>query len=199
MKTTLLFLLACTFLLSSNTFYKNHLNEKYSPFKVYIEQDGIRLPITNNEVSLDKKPFRIVFVFDKPNGILISTSFNKATYEMAIKNEPLAKLPGYQGTGMAEYLFNNDKEVLVDDSAPSYWFFDNIKEHRFNTVKTSKDSLVCTREIKQFNIFDEKGNIILPIEKVSKALYFVFIDYISDPQTYKKTELQREMIKINWK
>jgi len=199
MKITLLLLFTCTLLFSSEIFSDHDTSEKRIPFKVYIEQDGIRQTITNNEVTLNKKPFNIVFVFAKPNGVLISTSFNKSTYEKALKNEPLSKLPGYEGTGMAEGLLNADKEVIIDDSSPSYWYYDNDKENRFNKISKTRDSLVCTREIKQLYILDEKDNSTLPVEKITKPLYFVFVDYVSDPKTYERKEFQREMLKINWK
>ncbi|MGN6646956.1 MAG: hypothetical protein ACTHJT_10550 [Cytophaga sp.] len=199
MKTIVTILLTATFLLSSAICSNQHAAEKRVPFKVYIEQNGIRQPIVNNEVSLEKQPFNIVFVMHKPDGVLISSSFNKTTYEKAVKKEPLSKLPGYENTGMAEGLFNSDNEVIICDDAPSYWFYDNDKEHRFNTVVKSKDSLVCTRTIKQLYLLDEKDQPTITVEKASKPLYFVFVDYVSDPKTYKRTELQREMIKINWK
>jgi len=199
MKTTIFTLFACSLLLTSNTFQKNSATEKRVPFKVYIQQDGIRQTITTNEVTLNKKPFNIVFVFAKPNGILISTSFNKSTYEKALKNEPLSKLPGYEGTGMAEGLLNTDKEVIIDDTSPSYWYYDNDKENRFNKISKTRDSLVCTREIKQLYILDGKDNSTLPVEKITKPLYFVFVDYVSDPKTYERKEFQREMLKVNWK
>jgi hypothetical protein len=198
MKSTLLTLTICVFLFCSATYSTQTSFVKRTPFKVYIEQDGIRLPITNNEVSLNKKQFNIVFVFPKPNGIIISTSFNKTTYEKALKNEPLSKLPGFTESGMAEYLLNPDKEVMIDDTAPSYWYYDNDKEHRFNKVVKSRDSLVCTREIKQLYILGGKEPVIMPIEQVNKPLYFVFVDYESDPKTFERKEIQREMIKINW-
>jgi hypothetical protein len=199
MKTTLLNLFTAVFLLSSAIFSNQYAAEKRVPFKVYIEQNGTRLPVTNHEITLEKKPFNIIFVMHKPDGILISSSFNKTTYDKAVKKEPLSKLPGYANTGMAEGLSNTDNEVIICDDAPSYWFYDNDKEHRFNTVIKNKDSLVCTRTIKQLYLLDEKDQPTITVEKISKPLYFVFMDYVSDPKTYERTELQREMIKINWK
>lgn len=199
MKTTLLFLLACLFLLSSNTPLKNTVNEKRIPFKIYIEQDGIRQTIKNNEITLNKMSFNIVFVLAKPSAVLVSASFDKSTYEKALKNEPLSKLPGYEGTGMAEGLFNSDNELFIDDNAPSYWHYENDKEHRFNKVVKTKDSLVCTREIRQFYVLEGKDNIVVPVKDVNKPLYLVFMDYTTDQKTFERTELQREMIKINWK
>ena len=201
MKTSFLSILACILLFSRAIFSNKNLRavDKRIPFKIYIEQNGIRQTITNNTVLLDKKSFNLVFVLHKPSAVLVNASFDKTTYERALKKEPLSKLPGYEGTGMAEGLFNTDKELFIDDTAPSYWYYDNDKEHRFNKVVKTKDSLVCTREIKQFYILEEKDNIVLPVEKVSKPLYLVFDDYVTDPKTYERTELQREIIKINWK
>jgi len=199
MKTILLFLLACSILLSSNTFHRDRTDENRIPFKVYIKQNGLRQSILKNEVTLNKKPFDIVFVFDKPNAVLVSTSFDKSTYEKALQKEPLSKLPGYEGTGMAESPFNADKEVFIDDSSPSYWHYETSKENRFNKVVKSKDSIICTRTINQLYILGEKESSTLPIEQINKPVYFVFINYTIDPKTYNRTELQREMLKINWK
>lgn len=192
---TFIYLFTCVTLFSSYIFSEHTSEEKIIPLKVYIEQNGIRQTVTNNEVALDKKPFNIVFVLKKPDGILISSSFDKITYEKALKKEALSNLPCYQNTGMAEGLFNKDNEVMISDEAPSYWFYDNDKEHRFNTVIKSRDSLVCTRTINQVYIIDKEES--LSIEKINNPLYFVFINS-SDPGSSNKTE-EREMIKINWK
>ncbi|WP_018344298.1 hypothetical protein [Cytophaga aurantiaca] len=194
MKIILLPIFACTLLFSSAIFSDQRATEKQVPLKFYIEQNGIRQTITNNEVTLDKKTFNIVFVLKKPDGVLVSSSFNKITYEKALKKEALSKLPCYQNTGMAEGLFNKDNEVMISDEAPSYWFYDTDKEHRFNTIIKSRDSLVCTRTIKQVYIIDKQEPIL--IEKITKPLYFVFIN-LSDPNAHEPEE--REMIKINWK
>jgi hypothetical protein len=186
-------------LFCSATYSTQSNTGKRIPFKVYIEQDGIRIPVANNEVSLNKKPFDIVFVFDKPNAVLVNTSFDKSTYEMALKKEPLSKLPGYAGTGMAEGSFNSEKEVFIDDTCPSYWHYETSKDNRFNKVVKTKDSIICTRTIKQLNVLGEKENTIVPIKQITQPLYFVFVDYESDPKTFERKEIQREMIKINWK
>jgi hypothetical protein len=199
MKTILLFFFACIFLMSSTTYSSKSTFENYIPFKVYIKQNGLRQSILKNEVTLNKKPFDIVFVFDKPNAVLVSTSFDKSTYVKSLLKEPLSKLPGYEGTGMAESPFNADKEVFIDDSSPSYWHYETSKENRFNKVVKSKDSIICTRTINQLYILGEKESSTLPIEQINKPVYFVFINYTIDPKTYNRTELQREMLKINWK
>jgi len=110
----------------------NECCEKDPVFNVYVHQHDHEMEITDHTVTLDKESFVLVFRFSQPMGVLVNASFDSKTYDMAMKGEDLEKLPGFEQTGMAEGLLNPDKEILLSDKAPCYWFYDNDEEHRFN-------------------------------------------------------------------
>jgi hypothetical protein len=199
MKPTLFILTICTILFCSTTFSTQLNTGKRIPFKVYIEQDGMRQPLVNNTVSLQKKPFKIVLVLDKSQYINICTSFNKETYSKALANEPYDNLPGFKGGSMAEVDFNPDKQVDIADSGFSTWFYVDDEHHRFNTITKTGDNYVCTREVEQVFFFKGKNIAKIPIKQMNKPIYFVFIDYEYNSKNLQHTIIQREMIKINWK
>ncbi len=42
------------------------------------------------------------------------------------------EVPWFQSTGMAEEMYNKDQEMFLMDSAPSYWYYTGVKDHRFD-------------------------------------------------------------------
>lgn len=168
-------------------------------FQIEIYQKGKRVGITNNEVALQKAPFDIVITFidtAASKDILLNTSINPKTFLDALQNVPMDSLAGFQESGMAEVLFNEDRDVLLYDSAPSFWFYDSDELHRFNLVKKDGKNLICTRTIESLYSVETKESIAL--NKVSYPIYMVFITYEYNKDFSHRIENQRFMLKINW-
>lgn len=168
-------------------------------FQIEIYQKGKRVGITNNEVALQKAPFDIVITFidtAASKDILLNTSINPKTFLDALQNVPMDSLAGFQDSGMAEVLFNEDRDVLLSYSAPSFWFYDSDELHRFNMVKKDGENLICTRTIESLYSVETKESIAL--NKLSYPIYMVFITSEYNKDFSQRIENQRSMLKINW-
>lgn len=165
-------------------------------FKIVIEQEGMRKDSLKVEIELKKKPFKIIIEISQPIGVLLNASFVSTTWDMAKNGKVLKYMPGFQGTGMADELKNPNKDIMISDDSPNYWFFENNKSHRFDEVIQEGNWLVCKREIESVFIVDTKSHI--RIQDMQKPLYLVFVTYEWVNDFQDKLEIQRKWLKINW-
>lgn len=149
--------------------------------KVVIKQDGKVIEPVNDVYDLKKSTFVFEITSKDLEGFLIGATTNKEIYTAATGlYNPEA--PWFQNTGMAEELYNKDKELFLMDTAPSYWYYTDAKDHRFD--KNPKGSLkqwTATRTITRFydimvdqavNLKDFEGNAyILMYEPVYNTEY----------------------------
>lgn len=144
-------------------------------FKVTVNQSNIRKAIDQNKVNLKREPFDLIFHFPNPMGLVISATFDSVTYHQALAGKHLDSLKGFGKYGMAEGYFNPDKEVLLDNKDPSYWYYENDAKHRFNKDGISKvdTGLVCVRSIANFNLVDSSK--IISVKEVQNSLYGIRI------------------------
>lgn len=164
-------------------------------FSVRFEQ-GTKVIEADDEVTLKKEPFDIVFEFPEAMGVLVHASFNSETYEQALGGKSFNKLPGLEGTGMAEGKFNEDNEILLNATAPGYWYYDSDEAHRFNEVKEKDGKITCKRRIVQFNEID--SNRITNVEDVINPLSLVFISVERGENEKETLDIHRVPVKINW-
>ncbi|WP_336960756.1 hypothetical protein [Chryseobacterium contaminans] len=99
--------------------------------KVVIKQDGKVIEPVNDVYDLKKSPFVFEFTASNLEGFLVGATTNKDIYAGAI-GVFNTEVPWFQSTGMAEEVYNKDKEMFLMDSAPSYWYYTNLKDHRFD-------------------------------------------------------------------
>ena len=165
-------------------------------FEVRIEQHGEIVPIKNHSVNLDAAPFAIIFVMSEPYGVLINGSFDKTSYKLA--GDPdigRYSIPGLKGTGMAERLENPNKEIMIKDSAPSYWFYDpGAGQHRFDKVTAEGSEIHCRREIER--VFDLNTGDIIKTGELSKPLYLVMV---AKNQNNPTPQYQRDYLQLKFK
>ncbi len=165
-------------------------------FKFKIFQNGKEVVVKNHTVELEPTTFQLKFLFDDPMGILVHASFKDKTYKDIVTGKPLSQIAAME-TGMAEELYNPSESIIIEESAPSYWFFDNTEEHRFDDCVLKGDIWECTRTIDNFNyVFKDK---LVPVSKAKNPLYLVLVSTDFDEQTDKQTEYQRGYVVINWK
>jgi hypothetical protein len=182
-------------LLSLLTFSKSEENPAY---KVFFHQEGKKIEVVDHEVSLKKKPFEIEIEMSKKMGIFVHSSFKSKTYKMAIKNEHIGKLEVFNEKGMIEEKHNPDKTLLINDDAPSYWFYSSEENNRFDkTVKDEYSHQVnCFRTVK--TMVKPNSNEIIEVEEAFEPVYMVFMVTEVGNNSIDKIEVQREAIKVNW-
>lgn len=171
--------------------------EKDPVFAVYFSQNNTAADIIDNTVTLDKKSFDLLLGFSEPMGVLVNASFDSKTYDLALKGKALDKLPGFEQTGMAEGLLNTDKEIVLSEEAPGYWFYDNEEEHRFNEVQKTDTGFICLRTIEK--LVDADNQTEIRVSEVNQPLYLVFISYKRGQSIMDRVEVQRQCIKIEWR
>ncbi|WP_232816287.1 hypothetical protein [Chryseobacterium capnotolerans] len=135
-----------------------------------IKQDGKVIEPVNDVYDLKKSPFVFEFTSTNLEGFLVGATTNKDIYAGAL-GLINTEVPWFQSTGMAEELYNKDKEMFLMDSAPSYWYYTDVKDHRFD--KNPKGTLkqwTATRTITRFydimvdqpvNLKDFDGSVFL--------------------------------------
>lgn len=118
--------------------------------KVIIKQDGKVIKPVNDVYVLKKSTFLFEITSNNLDGFLIGATMNKDIYRTALDlYNP--DVPWFQNTGMAEELFNKDKELFLMDQAPSYWYYNDAKDHRFDqNPKVNSKQWTATRTITRF-------------------------------------------------
>ncbi|MGN7707826.1 hypothetical protein [Chryseobacterium sp. 22543] len=118
--------------------------------KVVIKQDGKVIQPVNDVYDLKKTTFQFEITSSNLEGFLVGATTNKDVYAgaLGILNTEVA---WFQNTGMAEELYNKDKEMFLMDSAPSYWYYTDAKDHRFDkNPKGNAKQWTATRTITRF-------------------------------------------------
>nr|WP_315028202.1 hypothetical protein [uncultured Chryseobacterium sp.] len=138
--------------------------------KVIIKQDGKVVEPVNDVYDLKKSPFQFEITSNNLEGFLIGATTNKDIYAGALGLFN-TEVPWFQSTGMAEELYNKDKELFLMDQAPSYWYYTDAKDHRFDkTPKGTAKQWTATRTITRFydvmvdqpvNLKDFSGRVYL--------------------------------------
>lgn len=172
------------------------ISQTSKTFTVQLAQAGEFLPIVDANVQLKDSVFDFIFEFSEPMSLLVSASHSKKTFVAAKKGVKLEKLPGFTETGMSEGDFNEDQVVLINDKAPSCWYYDDKQNHRFNAITLTEKGIRCTRTVS--NLLQIPSNNILNMGDFSKPLYLVFVSYEIEENTLNRIELQRTCLKISF-
>lgn len=123
--------------------------------KVSIIQDGKIVERKDNIYQLKKAPFQFKFEATDLEGFLLGVTIDGGLYEEAVdfSNKELA---WFENTGMAEELYNAEKDLLVTDYSPSYWYYTDKDDHRFDRdPKGTPKKWTAIRTIKQ--LYDVMG------------------------------------------
>lgn len=99
--------------------------------KVSIVQDGKVVERKDNIYQLKKAPFQFKFEATELEGFLLGVTTDGGLYEEAVDFSN-KELSWFENTGMAEEPYNAEKELLVMDYSPSYWYYTDKDDHRFD-------------------------------------------------------------------
>jgi hypothetical protein len=149
----------------------------------------------NQEVHLKRDDFKFVMQMARPSSVLISCSTDDVTLKQALQGKKLEEMKGFQGTGMAEALFNPDKEILFDNENASCWYYDSLPSHRFNEAYWDNGGIKCERKIKQ--LYDVANGKEISLKDAPK-LYLVIVEYQAIPGSIEFIEVSREWLVIVW-
>lgn len=117
--------------------------------KVVIRQDGKIVERKENIYQLKKAPFQFEFEATNLEGFSLGVTTDGGLYEEAVDFSN-KELSWFENTGMAEELYNKEKELLVMDHSPSYWYYIDKNDHRFDRdPKGAPNKWIASRTIKQ--------------------------------------------------
>lgn len=177
-------------------------NGQTGQFSVRILQEDTvhTLARGQNQVTLEKKSFRLQLLLHLIRGAYLQASFKDSLYNLP-DDQPV---PGYfqlASMAMAEENYNKEKELIVSDEGWSYWFYDpSLDWHRFNKKIIFLDSgrVVGTKTVK--NIFIPSRGNSFKLKEINRPLYLFFVAPLTEGADGSPgKELLRFRLKIEWK
>lgn len=163
------------------------------------QEQAVMLNDYESQVTLSKKSFKIQVLLENIAGVYCYASLSDSIYRIAEQDS----IPGFAdlpNMTMAEKIFNDEKELMINKTGWSYWFYDPaINWHRFNKkiVLLDNGRLVATKSIKQLYLVDENKSIKLKDNNSPLYIFFVAIGE-TDANGKPVKELLRRKIKIEW-
>lgn len=173
-----------TLLISTQILYAQ--DEKFS---VTVQQFGKEVKAVNAIYELKSDEFTLQFTVENMDAILVGATFDEDVYESA-KGEGDLEVGWFENTGMAEVQFNAEKQILISNDAPSYWYFDSEDDHRFDKHPIQNSSQwTATRASNKFD--DLLNDKIISVKNFNESLYLVFYtkEYGEDTQPNIKATL----------
>lgn len=140
-------------------FSRNNRNEFVPPkpatFAFGIQQDGKKISVSNHEVTLNKKSFKMVFYFDKLGTMLVQASLSPNAVQMAKAGAKMDKI--IDASSQISENFQNPDELLYiyGDNFQRYhnWTYLGADSHRYDQngiTKVSRNKgggYLCTRTV----------------------------------------------------
>jgi len=164
-------------------------------FAVAIEQDGRAVPVRDHQVRLKRKAFAVVLAFGRLDGVMVNASFSPRLYEAALERRPLAGVLPLPKRGLAEELFNPDREIFVTDSAYHHWYYFSPKIHRFDSVEKVGEVWVCRRGVQRYRQDGRSG--AADLRKIDRRdLYLVFTKTDWSGDHTRRIEKQTEYLHV---
>jgi hypothetical protein len=165
-------------------------------FDIKIIQNNQEIPITDHQVRLQKKEFTLVLVMYGKIGVLTNFSQQPALYNglsNGIPPKDLLEDPD-QFMGMAEYDFNEDKKIIIDDILPHYLYYQNKDAHRFSSVERKNGAWHCYRKIALYSSPHKAGSAQIS-SYPDNELYISLVYEIYD-EDYNKITKDMDYLKI---
>jgi hypothetical protein len=163
-----------------------------------IIQDRETVEIKDNTVQLRRAPFTLLFTLLQPDGFLIHASIDDKTYAKAEAGYPLSELPGFSNTSISEELFNRESLIYLSEDSPSYWYYTDETDHRFNSVTASAEGYICRRDINSIIDISTGKNMLLNGRGKNDTVYIVIIRADWNRDYTERIELNRKLLKITF-
>ena len=154
--------------------------------QVEVKQNGAIVPMQDGVVTLKSNEFVFEVTSNNVDGFLIGATFDNDIYRSAIGEADL-EVEWFNSTAIADEVFNPNKELIISDEVPTYWYYTNAKDHRFDkNPKGNAEHWVGNRTIKVLNNLSSYETI--PLTKFKDSVYVYFYSPIYDVD-YNLTEV----------
>lgn len=145
---------------------------KAQKLDVKVIQDGKVLVPDKDVYHLAPRSFSFQIRSTDAEGFLVGITTDEHLYKSALGEADL-EVMWFGETGMAEPLFNKNKEILISDEAPSYWYFTSTEDHRFDLgANGNEKSWQAFRTVSSFYFPDTEQ--VVSVEKMKKNVYLFF-------------------------
>ena len=176
---------------------------KQVAFAVGIQQDGKKISVSDHEVTLGKKPFKMIFYFDKLGTMLVQASLSPSPVQMAKAGVRMDKI--IDTASQISENFQNPEGLLYvySDNLQRYhnWAYLGKDSHRYdqngitNVSLTKGGGYLCSRTVKGLCI-DGRDEKIQNCP--SNTLYLVFFIVNRDAKN-QLVETQRDWVVVKFK
>lgn len=167
-----------------------------SEFTLGIEQDAQRIPVRDHTVTLRKKPFRLVFYFERLSPMLVQASLDPTILEMTRKGRPMDDILR-PGSGIAEDLMNPKRQLYMNRTGSYHnWLYLGPETHRFDpdgVHKLEQGGYLCRRTVSHLVI---EGNRLPVSQCPASKLYMVF--FKTDRSGTDRVERQRDWLTLKF-
>jgi len=165
---------------------------------LYLEQDGRIINFIDDTAAIKRAPFRIVFNFKRPDGLLVNASYEPDSLSSARAGAELRMIPGFTSTGIAEEPFNRDYSMFVSSDSPNYWYYYDDSDTRFDFVLKEDGLLKCRRSVSSIIDLDKNGEK-KDISKIShESIYLVIIRIEWNEDYTKMIDKTRRCLEIKF-
>lgn len=144
--------------------------------KVVVKQNGKIVKPVSDVYMLKKQAFQFEIKADHIEGFLVGVTTDENHFGEAVDFfEP--DEPWFQNTGMAEGLFNANKELYLMETAPSYWYYTAKNDHRFDRDPIgTAEQWTSTRSITK--LYDITAEQEVALKDIETSIYI----YMFDPE-----------------
>jgi len=147
-------------------------------FQVDILQNQQSVPRVNDSYHLKKGTIDFLFKVQHLEGFLLGVTLDEDVYEAALGRNDL-EVSWFENTGMAEAYFNESKKLFISNDAPSYWYFTDENDHRFNLgAQGTAEDWVGIRTIRLLD--DLLGQKSISLDRFKGNLYIIMYTPIYD-------------------
>ncbi len=169
---------------------------------IYIEQDGHRQLVNNRTVTLERKPFTLIFEFLKPekvSGIYVNTSFKPKPYFTLLPSQQIPDFDYVPRKVFSEYKFNPNKELKVHSEFFQYWEYNPLRNwNKFDRIVRQGDRILAYRRVERLDVVEERRRVELGKNRFPLYLFFGVI--VKDPNHFGGLrELERIKVKIKFR
>lgn len=180
----------------SSTSIKEETNQNI--INMTIKQNDETAELLDNTVQLRRAPFAFLFNFTQPDGILVHASMDNSTYVKAEAGKPFSELPGFKHTSISEELFNKESFLYLSDDSPSYWYYTDETDNRFNSVYKDESGFTCRRDIKSIIDISTGKDKLASGQMKGDTIYIVIIKADWNKDYTERIELNRKLLKITF-
>ncbi|UVD79337.1 hypothetical protein NWE55_14565 [Myroides albus] len=153
--------------------------------QVEVIQKGKVIPMDNGIINLKSDAFAFEITSNNIEGFLIGATYDRGLYRSAIGEADL-EVPWFNSFAIADENHNPNKELIISDEVPTYWFYKNAIEHRFDSApKGNAEEWVGQRTIEVLNNLSSYETV--PLSKFKDTVYVYFYSPVYDEQ-YNLTE-----------